>query len=104
MSNSKGLVVNVLRNTLGDSTNGGVSATNDTFVLTGEGVDCQVFTPSEEMPELVLFTRMMGDTEYLHAVPKELEHRHTMFGGNFVYTSDSRFPSNQPIKIHDRVE
>ena len=27
-----------------------------------------------------------------------------MFGGNFVYTSDSRFPSDYPIPIHDRFE
>lgn len=27
-----------------------------------------------------------------------------MFGGNFVYTSDSRFPVRHPIPIHDRFE
>lgn len=30
--------------------------------------------------------------------------RHRMFGGNFVYTSDSRFPNRYPIPIHDREE
>ena len=29
---------------------------------------------------------------------------HSMFGGNFIYTSDSRFPSRAPIQVHDRVE
>jgi hypothetical protein len=27
-----------------------------------------------------------------------------MFGGNFIHTSDSRFPSSAPIAVHDRVE
>lgn len=33
--------------------------------------------------------------------------RHSMMGGNFIYTSDSRFRdevSEQPIPVHDRVE
>ena len=40
------------------------------------------------------------------AVPKSLldSDKHYMFGGNFAYTSDSRFPSKAPIKIFDRVE
>lgn len=27
-----------------------------------------------------------------------------MFGGNFIYCSDGRFPTSQPIKIFDRQE
>ena len=27
-----------------------------------------------------------------------------MFGGNFIYTSDGRFPFSYPIPIHDRFE
>lgn len=27
-----------------------------------------------------------------------------MFSGNFAYTSDSRFPANYPLPIHDRYE
>ena len=35
------------------------------------------------------------------------EKRWTMFGGNFVYTSDSRFGKkygHSPVKVHDRIE
>ena len=28
----------------------------------------------------------------------------SMFGGNFLYSSDSRFPADHPIHIHDRYE
>lgn len=27
-----------------------------------------------------------------------------MFGGHFIYSSDSRFPSDTPIHVHDRNE
>ena len=42
----------------------------------------------------------------LRAVPYQLWHarRWVMFGGHFCFTSDSRFPSDQPIKVFDRVE
>ena len=33
--------------------------------------------------------------------------RHTMFGGNFVHSSDARFIEwygRQPVAVHDRVE
>ena len=49
------------------------------------------------------------DTPYLHVeqVSPSATTLHKvgpMFGGNFVYTSDSRFPSDYPIPIHDRFE
>lgn len=29
---------------------------------------------------------------------------HRMFGGTFVYSSDSRFPEKYPVPLHDRFE
>ena len=51
---------------------------------------------------LVLVKHRLG----LRAVPFMLwrARRWVMFGGHFCFTSDSRFPSDQPIKIFDRVE
>jgi hypothetical protein len=43
----------------------------------------------------------------VHFKPVTLEGKHSMFGGNFVYSSDSRFArqyGRQPIHVHDRVE
>jgi len=41
-----------------------------------------------------------------YAKPASLLKNNTqsMCGGNFVYTSDSRFPARAPISVHDRVE
>ena len=47
--------------------------------------------------------------EFIHAEPRVDGHKvnscdYGMFGGNFIYTSDSRFPSDYPIGVHDRFE
>jgi len=47
--------------------------------------------------------------EYIHAEPRKESFemrgdRYGMFGGNFIYTSDSRFPNSYPIPVHDRFE
>ncbi len=36
--------------------------------------------------------------------PEDGADRHTMMGGNFGHTSDSRWPCRYPLPIHDRVE
>jgi hypothetical protein len=96
-----GLLVFTYRHDGGDCTNGGLSSKHDQFVLTwGE---TGPFEPDAKTPELVL---VKGPYNSLRAVPRKLveSKQWVMFGGNFVYTSDSRFPSDQPIKIFDRVE
>lgn len=101
-----GLTVGVLRNArLGDATVGGPSATTDSFTL----VDAMVkgpSMPSDEHPEINLVRRVIGGRDYVHAVPLSLAGKQTMFGGNFIHTSDSRFRAVNlyPIPIHDRVE
>ena len=108
----KGLTVEVFRGfyrgKVSDSTNGGISSRIDTFTLTGTNpVNGRTVTgpnePSADFPELVLAP---GPLKSVRAVPRDLleSGKWVMFGGNFCYTSDSRFPSDQPIKIFDRVE
>jgi len=101
----KGLLVFVLRRTGGSCTNGGVSDKYDTFVLTGPNVP-EIFTPTEEKPELRLVLRSFNGKPYYHAepvnYPKDLIG--PMAGGNYVTTSDSRLPFQYPIAIHDRFE
>jgi hypothetical protein len=108
----KGLTVEVYREfyrgRTSDCTNGGLSSRFDTFVLTGTNpINKRVVSgpcePDAECPELVL---VEGPYNTVRAVPRELLNSGVwvMFGGNFCYTSDSRFPSDAPIKIFDRVE
>jgi hypothetical protein len=110
---NKGLIVDVLRSAkYGDSTNGGVTSTHDSFVV----VDSQIagiFEPTNDMPALKLVRRTFGQSQesqtYIHAEPLAPVPSNCvgyMFGGNFIYSCDSRFREvNQyPIPVHDRIE
>ena len=98
---TKGLMVSIYKSEHNCS-NGGVSAHHDDAILTGPGVP-EIFEPREDMPEVELLTGNLGHG--FKVVPKL--HRAgagPMFGGCFIYTSDSRFPSDAPIALHDRWE
>jgi len=102
-----GLMVNVLRSAgYPDCTNGGTSITFDTGIITGDMIDCNVFESSDTCPEYVILEVAPTGTPFLKAIPKDLHEsgKWVMFGGNFLYSSDSRFPSDAPIKIFDRCE
>lgn len=103
-SNS-GMMVSVYRDSSIDCTNGGISSKYDHFIVLGmEGP----FTPNEKTPALRLVKRYIsGIGDYYHLAPLDCggEH-HYMFGGNFAFTSDSRFGkiSRYPLPIHDLAE
>ena len=92
----------VYRNSLGDSTANGLTANNDRLDLYYNVTD---YT---DLPDdaLVLIERNIGGRKANYAVPANIakSKTHSMFGGNFVYTSDSQFPEDGPISVHDRVE
>jgi hypothetical protein len=92
----------IFKSDLGDSTLGGVtSKATKTILQWGEGEDVE----EEDYPVLQLVERTIGSEKYLHAEPVNPKKTGlSMAGGNFVYSSDSRFPSNQPISVHDRIE
>lgn len=108
----KGLIVHVYRSKVSDSvedsdcTNGGISTHFNIFVLTGEGVSGP-FESREGMLELKLVRRKLSGKIYLHAEPVSSPDEGNfgwMFGGNYISASDSRFPNDYPIAIHDRQE
>lgn len=111
----KGLLVEVYRSGP-DCTNNGVTKHSVHCVLLGSEVNGP-FEPGNGVPGLYL-ARWLGR---LIAVPENLREkmvagapprkgtdipslRGWMFGGNFVYTSDSRFPHEYPIPVYDRRE
>jgi len=103
---TKGLLVYVYKNSLGDCTANGISSKNDRLILVGQGVDCKVFN-GDETNTVEILTKNVGGKEYVYCAPigeKPKNMNGPMFGGNFIYSSDSRFPSKQPIPIHDRYE
>lgn len=99
---TKGLLVNVYRDNIGDCTNNGISAKQDSLIL----VDVPGPFDGNETNSVQLVKRFLSGRYYYHVEPLiKLEGMvGPMFGGNFIYTSDSRFPLDYPIPIHDRFE
>ena len=93
----------VLRHSLGDCTNKGLTSREDSIIL-HHGPDMQVDMIPDD--ELILIERQLFGKPAWYAVPAGIHksNKHSMFGGNWIYTSDSRFPSNTPISVHDRIE
>jgi hypothetical protein len=106
MKKYKGLLVFVYKNPLGDCTAKGISHDKTQLILIGEGIP-EIFE-GDETNTVRLVKRNLGYNEpYLHVEPVNYDENNKpwfMAGGNFVYTSDSRFPNKYPISIHDRVE
>ena len=95
----------------GDCTNDGVTSdTKDKVYLvpcefgniTEEDIQC---SPKSHIVLNVVKRKIAGD-QYMHLKP-EVVAGHSMFGGNFAWSSDSRFRkhvSELPLPVHDRVE
>lgn len=102
----KGLHCDVYESKLiGNCSNHGVSSTHRQVTLVGPGIP-EIFEADEKAPAVWLRKRKFGEREYIHAVPEEpgKETVWWMMGGSFIYTCDSRFPSDYPIPLHDRTE
>ena len=96
----------VYRGPYGDCTNDGITSRRDSFIVATEG---EYTFPAgiERLDVLWIIPNPAGEQYGLIAVPSGIDgcpRRGGMAGGNFVYTSDSRFPSRQPISVHDRFE
>lgn len=101
-----GLIADVLRDSFGDCTNGGISsARRRLYIMTKEKYP---FEP-EDLRECVgiEFRECCGE-KYVDAKPLYFPKRWYMAGGNFLYTSDARYKEitgiSYPVSIHDRYE
>src|SRR5690606_37401651 len=102
MDESKGLFVRIIRSSFGDCTGGGVSSRYDSFVLVSSDRALAPFKPDKEVPALFLSSwmrRLIACPENLGSFARSLNG--WAFGGNYVDSSDSRFPSPYPIPIYD---
>ena len=108
----KTLPVEVYRCNLGDTTNGGISASRQHLYLACDDgfVDMD---PSDPVVLRIVKRELFGKT-YIHAESycgKAAVFSRTdgatvgpMMGGNFIWSCDSRFPADYPIPLHDRYE
>jgi len=102
-----GLIVEVYKSKrIGDCTNGGISGKNENLLLVLPEGGPFSMEDHKDIPAVYLDERneisriLKGDC--VIAVPFGHASDEFCFGGNFIYTSDSRFPSSSPIPIHDR--
>lgn len=78
--------------------------------LIGPGVEGPHTMPEDlsaaTYPVVKLVREKINDREYLKVIPVDIEGTVIQFGGNFVYSSDTRFQeiNRYPIPIHDRRE
>lgn len=110
----KQISVNVYRWHLGDCTNNGVTARNNSMLLF---IDCDredAIKYCEELnikatEQLILVRRDLWGENCDYAEPLEKPKNMAQFmGGNFIYSCDSRFReytgSRLPLPVHDRFE
>lgn len=91
---------------LGDCTNNGISAyAKELYILSKEKGP---FEPEDIRQCVYIEWRDVCGESYINCKPAYFRKRQYMAGGNFLYTSDSRFRDvtkcKYPISIHDRYE
>lgn len=111
----KGLMCSIFRWSH-DCTNNGVTGNangyQDAILIDDKRIasdDFAIFEPSARSPALYLRAwkgRMIAVPEPIPATMdgEALGLKGWMMGGNFIYTSDSRFPADAPIRVYDRRE
>lgn len=103
----KGYRVRIFSSDLGSNSNLLDGKTSAILVTDGKTGDSSTVMSNE--PHLRLIKRQLFGKTILSAEPVNYGHqgKHKMFGGTFVWSSDSRFRENiseAPIQLHDRVE
>lgn len=113
MKEIRGLIVNVFESkSIGNCSNNGVSSRYKELILIPNDYcpDIPKLFHSEDEHKLIhIIGRRIGERVYYHAESvnklkgNEMKNG-PMFGGTFIHTSDSRFPFDYPIPLHDRFE
>ena len=102
------LPIYVFRDDLGDCSNNGVSSRYKRLEMISENEVTGFTTEKENV--VVRIDRFLFGKVMPILVPLGIYEDYKksklpiMFGGNFGYTSDSRFGWDYPLPIHDRVE
>ncbi len=95
----------IFRWSLGDCSNGGMSSRHkEVLIIVDRGMPLE-FDENNPPENLVVMEEGFMGHKYLRPF-KSADPNKTgyMFGGNFAYSSDSRFPFDYPLGIHDREE
>jgi len=108
---NKGLSVGILESKeIGNCSNNGLSNYCKSVTIVSDAFEIDgLFEVSESSPSVVIIKRDMNPYNDVIAVPRAYlaTKKDYMFGGCFIYSSDSRFSklnNGAPIKLFDRVE
>lgn len=95
-----GMIITIYHPPHGDC-NSTVTRDQPEALLVGPGIPA--LFEARGRPVLKLATKTLWSTgeQFTYLLPVEARNGGGMFGGNFGYSSDSRFPSRYPLKIHD---
>ena len=106
----KGLSASIYQSKeIGNCSNKGISSKCKSVILVGDGIP-EIFEADDHSPAVRLVKRSgigRNGSTYTHAEPvkgKDPKAIGWMDGGCFISSSDSRFPSDYPIPLHDRQE
>lgn len=109
----KGLIVSVFESkSEGNCSANGISSKYKRLILLPNETHPKIpkIFDAENLDEyIVIKTKNHVDRTYYYATKafetdEDKKRAGPMFGGQFIYTSDSRFPHDYPISIHDRYE
>ena len=88
-----------------DCTNNGVTSGEiNAFLVLEKGVSYDEEHLKEHHFPILRLVSGFGSRKLMAVQYHSANEHRFMFGGHFIYTSDSRFPSDQPIHVHDRME
>lgn len=104
-----GLHVDIYKCNLGDCTNGGISSKAHELCLVNVPGP---FEPNKKIPAALLVEGNLRNSAKIVPLKETRKGKWFMFGGNFAYSSDSRFcdtveklqGTSSPVAIHDRTE
>lgn len=101
----KGLRASIYTDEIGECSNGGISSRVKYVTIVGDGIP-EIFTADDKAPAVKIVRRVIWGKPYVHAEPVDQPEGTAgpMAGGCFIYSSDSRFPHQYPISLHDRFE
>lgn len=99
----KGMYASILEDKrIGNCSNRGISSWAKEVLLVGPGIP-EIFESRPEIP-MVKMGERMGRVFVEPVSEKDPDAVGWMFGGAFVWCSDSRFPAEYPIPLMDRQE
>ena len=103
----KAIRASIFKDRSGDCSNGGISSKFDEILIPCETgwIDVDETNPPENLCKIV--TRDLGFIVYKYCEPYAAVDKGNvgwMFGGTLIYSSDSRFESDYPLRLNDRQE